>query len=139
MDGEPVFVIDRTWQNLSAWGIVSVFDTADGKKAYVYIRQGSKWTITYPDQECGNCWVAYAYPHARINREVWISVEERIPNKGENVLVFATEKYTKGHKFAIDRLEEGEKEPIWMYTHGWIEVTHWMSLPETPEKNAEAL
>ena len=64
----------------------------------------------------------------------WVSVKDRMPNKGENVLVFATAKYSKGWEFAIDRLEEGEKEPIWLYTHGWFEVTHWMPLPEPPQE-----
>ena len=56
----------------------------------------------------------------------WISVKERLPDKGKNVIVYATAKYIGGEKTAIDRLEEGENHPIWMYTHGWFEVTHWM-------------
>lgn len=75
---------------------------------------------------------AYAYPPAHIDREAWISVKERLPNKGQNVLVFCNSRYAKGWKFSIDRLEEGEKNPIWIYTHGWFEVTHWMPLPEPP-------
>lgn len=62
MDGKPVFLVDRTWLNLSAWGIVSVFNEGDGEKAYVYIHRGQKGTVTYPDQECGNCWLAYRRP-----------------------------------------------------------------------------
>lgn len=26
----------------------------------------------------------------------------------------------------------GEKNPVWLYTHGWFEVTHWLPLPEPP-------
>lgn len=59
MDGEPVYIVDHTWLNLSAWGIVSVFNGADWKKAHVYISRGQKGTVTYPDQEYGNCWLAY--------------------------------------------------------------------------------
>ena len=59
---------------------------------------------------------------------------ERLPDKGKNVIVYATAKYIGGEKTAIDRLEEGENHPIWMYTHGWFEVTHWMPLPEPPEE-----
>lgn len=70
-----------------------------------------------------------------LRREGWISVKERIPNKGENVLVFATGTYCKGWKFAIDRLEDGEKNPRWLYTHGWFKVTHWMPLPEPPKED----
>lgn len=85
------------------------------------------------DYGYGKRWLAYAYPPANIEREAWISVKERLPNKGQNVLVFCNSRYAKGWKFAIDSLEEGEKNPIWIYTHGWFEVTHWMPLPEPPE------
>lgn len=64
----------------------------------------------------------------------WIGVKKQLPDKGKNVLVYATAKYINGEKISIDRLEEGEKHPIWMYTHGWFEVTHWMPLPEPPEE-----
>lgn len=62
----------------------------------------------------------------------WISVEEKLPEKGENVLVYAIAKYIGDTKIGIDKLEEGERRPVWFYTHGWFEVTHWMPLPEPP-------
>lgn len=62
----------------------------------------------------------------------WISVKDRLPEKGVLVLVFAKAKYTAVEAICIDRLEEGEKRPVWFYTHGWYEVTHWMPLPEPP-------
>lgn len=61
----------------------------------------------------------------------WISVEERLPEKGKCVLVYATSNIG-ANEIAIDRLEEGECHPIWVYTHGWFEVTHWMPLPQPP-------
>ena len=64
----------------------------------------------------------------------WISVKERLPGEGKDVLVYATSKFIGGSKITTDRLEEGEKHPIWIYTHGWFEVTHWMPLPEPPEE-----
>lgn len=63
----------------------------------------------------------------------WLSVEERLPEKGENVLVYAIAKYIGDTKIGIDKLEEGERRPVWFYTHGWFEVTHWMPLPEAPD------
>ena len=63
----------------------------------------------------------------------WISVTERLPEKDKDVLVYAITKFIGGSKIAIDKLEEGECHPIWLYTHGWFEVTHWMPLPEPPE------
>lgn len=64
----------------------------------------------------------------------WISVKERLPEKGQNVLVFATSKYIGTEKISIDRLEEGERDSIWFFTHGWFDVTHWMPLPEPPKE-----
>lgn len=63
----------------------------------------------------------------------WIPVTERLPDTDKDVLVYATTKFIGGSKIAIDKLEEGEQRPIWLYTHGWFEVTHWMPLPEPPE------
>lgn len=77
-------------------------------------------------------WVFYAYPPAHIDREAWVSVKDRMPSNGENVLVYAISKYINGEKICIDRLEDGETHAVWMYTHGWFEVTHWMPLPEPP-------
>lgn len=128
MDGKPVWVTPA--------GFFALVIAKRGKRVELISNDGER---VYADKEIELVGPVYACAPAHIGRGAWVSVEERIPNKGENVLVFATEKYTKGHKFVIDRLEEGEKEPIWMYTHGWFEVTHWMPLPEPPEKNTEAL
>lgn len=68
-----------------------------------------------------------------ILRPRWIPVTERLPDTDKDVLVYATTKFIGGSKIAIDKLEEGEQRPIWLYTHGWFEVTHWMPLP-SPRK-----
>lgn len=68
-----------------------------------------------------------------IRSQRWTPVEERLPDTDKDVLVYATTKFIGGSKIAIDKLEEGEQRPIWLYTHGWFEVTHWMPLPEPPE------
>ena len=68
-----------------------------------------------------------------IRSQRWIPVTERLPDTDKDVLVYATTKFIGGSKIAIDKLEEGEQRPIWLYTHGWFEVTHWMPLPEPPE------
>ena len=82
-----------------------------------------------PDMErdCGNF----------IRARRWIPVTERMPDTDKDVLVYATAKFIGGSKMAIDKLEEGEQRPIWLYTHGWFEVTHWMPLPEPPESEGE--
>lgn len=78
-------------------------------------------------------WEINAQPTLTPQNE-WISVEERLPEKGEYVLVYAIAKYIGDIKIGIDKLEEGERRPVWFYTHGWFEVTHWMPLPASPEK-----
>ena len=70
----------------------------------------------------------------QLSKVKWISVKERLPDKGNDVLTYETSKYVGVERIAIDRLGEGEKHPIWMYTTGWFEVTHWMPLPEPPEE-----
>ena len=65
----------------------------------------------------------------------WISVKDGLPEKSKNVLVFAVSPCAKTAEIAIDRLEEGENKPVWMFTHGWYTVTHWMPLPEPPKSN----
>lgn len=67
-------------------------------------------------------------------RPRWIPVEERLPDTDKDVLVYATTKFIGGSKIVIDKLEEGEQRPIWLYTHGWFEVTHWMPLPDLPKE-----
>ena len=64
----------------------------------------------------------------------WVRVEDRLPEKGENVLVYAIAKHIGVTKISIDKLEEGERRPVWLYTHGWFEVTHWMPLPAPPDR-----
>lgn len=118
---------------------VLIRELANDKKYYAVIRLVSGVGVNLFDDEYGEdygsfsmygkTWLTY-----HIDRSKWVSVKERLPDKGKNVIVYATAKYIGGEKTAIDRLEEGENHPIWMYTHGWFEVAHWMPLPEPPEE-----
>ena len=58
-----------------------------------------------------------------VRAPVWIPVSERLPNKGDEVLVYNGEFYlAERHSDYWDTLE------------GFIEgVTHWMPLPSPPE------
>ncbi len=125
MDGKPAY-----WLKDDSWGIISV-DSAGPWAGKPFFR-GRKFEVNFEYDIESRAIEVYAYQPAHIDREAWVSVKERVPNKGENVLVFAKAKYCEGQKITIDRLEEGEKNPVWLYTHGWFEVTHWFPLPEPP-------
>lgn len=105
------------------------------------------WSILDPllaynpeDYDYGTNWLAYAYPPAHIDREAWVSVEDRLPedNKdGETVLVIVSGKphenitlhraimtagYFQGEGWVVNEYPEWESP----------EVTYWMPLPEPP-------
>lgn len=63
----------------------------------------------------------------------WISCDKRLPDKGKNVLALAVSNYTNEKSLCIDRWEDGENGPVWIYTSGWYIVTHWMPLPKPPK------
>lgn len=61
----------------------------------------------------------------------WTIVEERLPERGESVLLwFGTERYAEVGEF--DQLTNGT---AWFVTRddGAARPTHWMPLPEPPE------
>lgn len=56
----------------------------------------------------------------------WISVKDRLPDEGENVLTYGARPFYD--VFYINRLID-KKNGEWLYDG----VTHWMPLPEKPE------
>ena len=62
----------------------------------------------------------------------WISVTERLPEKGEEVLVFDTRENWIG--FAWLRPDETWTALGFDFPFDSGEVTHWMPLPEPPEE-----
>jgi hypothetical protein len=59
----------------------------------------------------------------------WISVEERLPRSGDTVLVY----YRRGDYRGADIMRYIGR---WLTVDPLVEVTHWMPLPEPPEKEA---
>lgn len=57
------------------------------------------------------------------NKTEWISVEERLPYAGEDVLVFCD---------GLIRIDFIGSSGVW-YEHNPKHVTHWMPLPEAPK------
>ena len=64
----------------------------------------------------------------------WVSVEERMPWIGSDVIAFMPRAYQKVD--VVRCYNNGRRQPTW--ADGWNkgqthEVTHWMPLPQTPE------
>lgn len=69
----------------------------------------------------------------------WISVEDRLPGPHYNFLA-----YNRDGRVFNSRMCYGMHDPWFTYPPGyanasdtmpeWIDVTHWMPLPEPPEK-----
>ena len=90
------------------------------------------------------------------NRQDWISVKERMPQKGEKVLLYIPERegckqhgmrigevgkvegYTKGEHNFWERIVYGSDWRVsgWSYFEEPI-ITHWMPLPDAPDQEGE--
>ena len=66
----------------------------------------------------------------------WVSVEDRLPEKGEEVLVFDTRENWTG--FAWLRPDETWTALGFDFPFDLGEVTHWMPLPEPPKGDGGA-
>lgn len=105
----------------------------------------------FPREECDNTTCAHCAAEALYNAGYrkqsepisrghenggeWISVDERLPNTNENVLV-----YVKGFPcFVYTYMGGNEWEDDYGYWHRTEDanVTHWMPLPEAPKGGAE--
>ena len=65
----------------------------------------------------------------------WISVEERLPDAGEKVMVCGVKNGIQVGAFSgITRY--GKNRRWWWKKNTILEVTHWMPLPDAPEVNA---
>jgi hypothetical protein len=94
-----------------------------------------------------SCTDAIRLAIAALERDRWISVEERLPERNTEVLVYAigdADGFWGKHVIAIaERFifrifpsSEGEEEwsSPWQYFHTDYKITHWRSLPEPPKE-----
>lgn len=89
--------------------------------------------------ECMDGVEFYAHPPTHIDREAWVSVSERMPDEDQVVIVIANGKPRENINLngAFELAEWSERD-------GWVlecwpewetpVVTHWMPLPEPPER-----
>lgn len=97
-------------------------------------------------------WVFYAHPHAHIDREAWVSVDDHLPPEHDSIFkkFKGTDKWVDGmfeslSDDAIVSVKFGDgtkktyaahtKDGIWsaLPKVGHPVVTHWMPLPEPPD------
>ncbi len=139
MGGEPVWVkvIGKTGIRCDGWCEVEIRD----KDPFAYVWwPGSEVEDIAKIEDYGKTWACYAYPPARIDREGWVSVEERLPEDekdGETVLVIV---FGKPHENIT--LHGAIMTAGYFRDEGWVlneypewegpEVTHWMPLPSPP-------
>lgn len=132
MDGMPVWVTPA--------GFFALVIAKRGKRVELICNDGER---VYADKEIELVGPVYACPPAHIGREAWVSVEERLPDNEKPVLAyygFYREDDDLGARF-IGTLTYFcyDPEPHWQHESTGLFVTHWMPLPEPPEKNAEAI
>jgi len=65
-----------------------------------------------------------------VKQEIWISVEERLPEDNLTVLVCCTNQYIKKGKIFCSGVAKTHKGD-WVGT-GYSNITHWMPLPLPP-------
>lgn len=132
MDGQPAWCED-----VGCWAIVSVSDAGKWKGVpfALFVRDGVRFEWDIEDH--GLC--MHPYPPAQ---QRWIPVSERLPedeDDGETVLAVV---FGKPHKNIT--LHHAIMTAEYFYQGGWLveeypewenpTVTHWMPLPEPPEK-----
>lgn len=119
MDGQPVRMEDLTGGTLWNQWIIFERHTDDG-----FIPRGGGY---FGCDSYGVKWLAYAYPPAHIDREAWVSVEERLPGDNERVIAYRpNEADVSAYKYCV---MWGWSVKMSMKHRG---ISHWMPLPEPP-------
>lgn len=75
--------------------------------------------------------------HAR--QPLWISVEERLPNPLEEVILYDNKSI---QHYAVEwlRKDKGYNKSMWCVTNGFVEdkyITHWSPIPALPKGGEE--
>lgn len=140
MDGQPVWIVEQP-----DWGHWELSEDADD---YFSDRDPGLYGLTYPDPEGKGGihklgWIAYAYPPPHIDREAWVNVRERLPEKEGWYLVYAPGYHGNSHIYGLSGLAYSKFDPNYK-RHWGIErgtgggwagiITHWMPLPEPPDE-----
>lgn len=97
--------------------VIAVPESEEQAKAYFWARKALRITLTPPNE--------------------WVSVEERMPEESDGMVLFTNGKaVTSGYRNHMFRMsgEEGIYAPAIRKGGGYMRVTHWMPLPELPDR-----
>lgn len=134
MDGQPVRMEDLTGGTLWNQWIIFERHTDDG-----FIPRGGGY---FGCDSYGVKWLAYAHSIAHIDREAWVSVEERLPEPNSGPYWVAKKKSSGEWQMRMALFcDYGYAMPVdaktdvtwrdWDYTK-IVNVSHWMLLPKPP-------
>ena len=65
----------------------------------------------------------------------WISVEDRLPEKGRHVITYLVPSWTDDLDYAKQKIQFIEDSGMWssMYDENYV-ISHWQPLPEPPKE-----
>lgn len=97
---------------------IAIADCAYGSGGFsIDFAAGDKWSDNHP--KCP-----------------WISVEERLPEAGEEVLLYNSHS-VRHYEIGWLRKKKGDNKSKWAVSNGFIEdddITHWMPIPNLPKE-----
>lgn len=110
-----------------------------------YWMEIDKYDIDNPNAEISDghklCRAAADLLEQDAEKTSWISVKDRMPESGEEVIVFAIGKYdgfigdtVYAMSMILDRPSGKSWAVPWQYFDVDYEITHWMPLPEPPKE-----
>ncbi|WP_289739326.1 DUF551 domain-containing protein [Paramuribaculum intestinale] len=81
---------------------------------------------------------AYIAGHFEALASQWVSVEEQLPEEGQEVLLYDVNSIR--HYVIGWRRKKGDNKSMWALSNGFVEdkdITHWLPIPQlNPEKQS---
>ena len=84
-------------------------------------------------EECFDTDIADRLIANGVTIQKWISVEERLPEVGQRVLVWCESRTTKKHVTVSTYMKDYSDKRGTYFSRRVRNVTHWMPLPEPPK------
>ena len=127
MDGQPVWCKSLI-NGESEWAIIRIVEMS--KTWFIALAGASQG---FGDKDTyGKTWLAHAYPPAHIDREAWVSVDDRLPEApGEYLVVYHPCYWDSVRPERRVGMDTFRGKTAWAKKK-YQRVTHWMPLLEPP-------